>query len=161
MNFNSIVPWLPVVAVLLHVIEEFAWPGGFADWYRWYAPDRAASITTPWLVGINALYVAMAVFAGALFPRPYGVAFWLVVASIAAANAIFHLRATIRMRTYSPGVVTGLLFYLPLAVYGFYSFSIHGLASWSTVLQAAAIGPAFHFYSAYRHRRRVAALKST
>ena len=38
-----LVSWLPLVAVALHLVEEFAWPGGFADWYRDYRPERAAS----------------------------------------------------------------------------------------------------------------------
>ncbi|HMG12897.1 MAG TPA: hypothetical protein VK571_06970, partial [Gemmatimonadaceae bacterium] len=56
--------WLPLVAIGLHLIEEFAWPGGFAEWYRWYRPERAVSVTTGFLVRINALFVVMALIAG-------------------------------------------------------------------------------------------------
>jgi hypothetical protein len=150
--------WLPLVAVALHLIEEFAWPGGFADWYRRYRPERARSVTPTFLFWINALLVAMALVAGALGPRPQGVAFWLVVASIGAANAIFHLWATWRRREYSPGVVTGLVVYLPLAVYGFAHFARSGQAAAGTLLQAALIGPAYHLFSAWNHRRRARAL---
>jgi len=155
------VPWLPLGAVVLHLIEEFAWPGGFPAWYRRYVPSGAASITTSRLLRVNALFVAMAAVAGILFPRPYGVALWLIVASIGAANAFFHLWATVKMREYSPGLVTGLLLYLPLAAYGFYAFAVKGLASRSTLAQAALVGPAYHLYLAYRHRRRAATLESS
>lgn len=161
MDFVAIVPWLPFTVVALHLIEEFAWPGGFGDWYRAYAPEGAASVTAPYLVKINALFVAMTVVAGVLYPSRYGVAVWLVVASIAAANGVFHLAATIRSRTYSPGLITGLLLYIPLAAYGFTAFFAQGLASRSTMAQAALIGPAYHLYAAYRHRRRSAALRPT
>ena len=127
----AVIPWLPLVAVTLHLLEEFVWPGGFGNWYRSYRPERAASVTTTFLFLINALFVAMAVVPGVLGFRPYGVAIWLVVASIAAANGIFHLWASFRSRVYSPGVVTGCLVY-----------------------EAALIGPAFHIYSAWNHRRR-------
>jgi hypothetical protein len=151
---SPIVAWLPLGAVVLHMVEEFLWPGGFPDWYRRYRPERAVSVTTRFLFWINALFVAMAVVAGAFGRRPIGVAFWLVVASIAAANALFHLWATWRRRAYSPGVVTGLLLYVPLALFGFLTFPRLGLATTGTTAQALVIGPAYHVYSAWNHRRR-------
>jgi hypothetical protein len=149
----SLVPWLPAAAVALHLVEEFAWPGGFGDWYRAYRPDRAPGITARYLVRINAVFVALALLAGALGSRPYGVALWLVVASVGAANAVFHVNATWTMRRYSPGVVTGVLCYVPLALYGFPRFFYAGEADPFVVLQAAAAGPLFHLYSAWRHGR--------
>jgi len=150
--------WLPLGAVLLHLFEEFVWPGGFAEWYRWYRPERAASVTTRFLVWINALFVLMALIPVARGFRPYGVAFWLVVASIAAANGLFHLWAVLRTRRYSPGVVTGCIFYLPLAVFGFVYFWRAGLANVALLLQAAIIGPAYNVYAAWNHRRRAKSL---
>ena len=149
-----------MIAVALHLGEEFLWPGGFAQWYRWYRPDIGPSITTRFLVRINALFVAMAIIAGALGFSPYGVALWLVVASIAASNAVFHLWAVIRTKRYSPGVVTGVLVYLPLAAFGFYYFWREHLAGAGVLIQAALIGPAYHVYSAWNHRRRARAAAS-
>jgi len=150
--------WLPLGAVLLHLFEEFVWPGGFAEWYRWYRPERAASVTTRFLVWINVLFVLMALIPVAMGFRPYGVAFWLVVASIAAANGLFHLWAMFRTRRYSPGVVTGCIVYLPLAVFGFVYFWRAGLANVALLLQAAIIGPAYNVYAAWNHRRRAKSL---
>jgi hypothetical protein len=90
---SGVIRWLPSIAVALHLGEEFVWPGRFAQWYRWYRPDFAPSISPGFLVRINALFVAMAIIAGALGFSAYGVAIWLVVASIAASNAVFHLWA--------------------------------------------------------------------
>ena len=153
-----VIRWLPLGAVLLHLFEEFVWPGGFAEWYRWYRPERAASVTTRFLVWINALFVLMALIPVTMGFRPYGVAFWLVVASIAAANGLFHLWAVLRTRRYSPGVVTGCIFYLPLAVFGFVYFWRAGLANVALLLQAAIIGPAYNVYAAWNHRRRAKSL---
>ena len=150
--------WLPLGAVALHLVEEFAWPGGFADWYRRYRPEGARSVTTRFLFWINALLVAMALLVGVLGPRPQGVALWLVVASIGAANGEFHLWAAARTRAYSPGVVTGLVVYVPLAVYGFAHFARSGPASAGTMLQALLMGPAYHLFAAWNHRRRARAV---
>jgi hypothetical protein len=151
--------WLPLIAVILHLTEEFLWPGGFGDWYRWYRPARAASVTTGFLIRINALFVAMAFVAGALGFSLNGVALWLVVASIAAWNGAFHLWATIRGRRYSPGLVTGCLVYIPLSIFGFYYFWHERLAAISILIQAALIGPAYHVYAAWNHRRRAAKVR--
>ena len=156
----NIIPWLPLVAVLLHLFEEFVWPGGFAEWYRWYRPERASSVTTRFLVRINVLFVAMALIPAAMGFRPYGIAFWLVVASIAVANGLFHLWAVLRTRRYSPGVVTGCVVYLPLAVFGVVYFWRAGLASFPLLAQAAVIGPLYNVYAAWNHRRRARSLAS-
>jgi hypothetical protein len=160
MTSSTIIRWLPLAAVLLHMFEEFAWPGGFAEWYRWYRPERAASVTTGFLVRINVLFVAMALIAGGLGFRPYGVAIWLVVASIAAANGAFHWWAVVKTRRYSPGVVTGCIIYVPLAAFGFVYFWRAGLASTPTLVQAAVIGPAYNLFAAWNHRRRAKSLAS-
>jgi len=155
-----LVSLLPLMAVALHLVEEFAWPGGFAEWYREYRPERAASVTTAFLVWINAVLVALALAAALLGLRPYGVALWLVVASIGAANCAFHLWATLRTRRYSPGTATGVVVYLPLAVWGFWHFTASGLATPGMLAQAAVIGPAYHFYAAWNHRRRAARIST-
>ena len=154
----AVIRWLPLGAVLLHLFEEFVWPGGFGEWYRWYRPERAASVTTGFLVWINVLFVVMALIPVVMGFRPYGVAFWLVVASIAAANGLFHLWAVSKAHRYSPGVVTGCSLYLPLAVFGFIYFSRTGLANIPLLVQAALIGPAYNIYAAWNHRRRAKSL---
>jgi hypothetical protein len=143
-----------LVAVAAHLVEEFLWPGGFGPWYRRHYPDRAASLTPGFLVRINALLVVLAVIAGIQGVGPRGVALWLTLASISAANGFFHLLASVRTRTYSPGLVTGMLLYVPLAIYGFWYLLHNGQASAGTALLAGIAGPAYHLYSAAKHRRR-------
>lgn len=150
----SIIRWLPLAAVALHLIEEFVWPGGFADWYRWYRPERAVSVTTGFLVRINALLVILALIPGMRGFTAYGVMFWLVVASIGAANGAFHIWATASRRRYSPGVITGTFVYLPLAVFGFWYFWQADLARPEVLAQAAIVGPTYNVYAAWNHRRR-------
>jgi len=158
LTFNSpLFLWLPLLAVAAHLVEEFVWPGGFARWYRAYRPERAASVTTVFLVAVNAVLVAMAFVPPLLGRTAAGEAWWLVVAAVGAANACFHLWATVRTRTYSPGVVTGALLYLPLAALGVVELVAPGRASLLTTAQAIAAGVGFHVWSAWNHRRRAAA----
>jgi hypothetical protein len=149
--------WLPLLAVAAHLVEEFVWPGGFARWYRAYRPERAASVTVGLLVAVNVVLVAMAFVPPLLGRTAAGVAWWLVVAAVGAANACFHLWATARTRTYSPGVVTGTLLYLPLAALGAVELVAPGRASVLTAAQAVAAGVGYHLWSAWNHRRRAAA----
>ena len=89
-----------------------------------------------------------------LGPTPRSVALWLTIAALLAGNSVFHARATLRMREYSPGLVTALLFYLPLAVLGFTYFLRAGEASVGTAVSAALIGVSYSFISTFNHRRR-------
>ena len=152
--------WLPLLAVAAHLIEEFIWPGGFPEWYRRYRPERAASVTTRFLVIVNAVFVVLALFPALLGPTPQGLAWWLIVAAIGAANAIFHLWATTSRREYSPGVVTGTLLYLPLAGLGIQRLVATRLVSVPTAIEAAAIGIGYHLWSAWTHSRRAAARRA-
>jgi hypothetical protein len=46
-------PWLPLIAAGLHIVEEFVFPGGFTAWYRSYR-RQARRITPRFLVIVNA-----------------------------------------------------------------------------------------------------------
>jgi len=146
--------WLPFLAVAAHLVEEFVWPGGFARWYRWYRPDRAASVTARFLVIVNAVLVALAFLPPIMGNTPRALAYWLMVAAIGGANALFHLYATIRRRVYSPGVVTGVFAYLPLCALGIRTLVAPGVVSAGTTAEAVIVGVGFHLWSAWNHRRR-------
>jgi hypothetical protein len=146
--------WLPLAAVLLHLIEEFVIPGGFADWYRRYKPDVAASITPQFLIVINAVFVLLAIIPIVLGHTPRGYAFWGVVTAIGLANAIFHIWAVISTDEYSPGVVTGLLIYIPLCLLGLWALRDYHKIAIGTVVEVIVIGILFHLWSDWNHRRR-------
>ena len=150
--------WLPAAAVGAHLIEEFVWPGGFPEWYRRYRPERAASVTTRLLVIVNVVLVAVALVPPVLGSTVRGLGFWVVVAAIGVVNAVFHIAAVIRMREYSPGVVTATCFYLPLAFAGYEWFVATGRVSTGMLVQAVVIGVGYHVWSAWNHKRRAAKL---
>ena len=151
---DSILAWAPAVAVGAHIFEEFVYPGGFSAWYVRYRPDAALSFTPRFAVGINALLVGVCLLIPLQGLGPYGVACWLTVAALLAGNAVFHIRATLRGREYSPGLVTSVAMYLPLAIFGYVHFLRSSRASLGTAASAAILGGSYNFISAWLHRRR-------
>jgi hypothetical protein len=153
-------PWLLLLAASLHIVEEFAWPGGFGDWYRRYRPDLAASITSKFLFRINALLLLVCLGAGVLGVGRQGAALWLTLAALLGSNGIFHIQATVRGHAYSPGVITGTALYLPLLIGGYWYFVTRGLASGPTAMVALALGCAYPWISLRSHLRRARAAKA-
>lgn len=151
--------WSLAGAASLHILEEFVFPGGFKSWWRAYRPETAASVSDRFLIMINLLLVAFsaAVALAVQAPRGNGVAAWLALAALLFSNATFHIIGAIQSRSYSPGMITGTVLYIPIAIYGFAYFLRSGRASATTALVAAIIGGSYHFISFANHRRRTRA----
>jgi hypothetical protein len=133
----------------LHVTEEFIFPGGMEEWTKSYRPQLAGAITQSYLFKINAipLVAFLLVSLGAFnYMGTYsfgGLYAWLVLMSIQAFNALFHIRATFRTRQYAPGVVTGIVFYLPLAIVSFVFFIKTGAINIFSAIGCLVIGSFF------------------
>jgi hypothetical protein len=146
--------WAPLVAALAHIFEEFVFPGGFAQWDREFRPSIRESITPRLHIVANALLLLLCVSVVIDAPTPLGVPMWLGVSALLASNAIFHVVGAIRLRRYSPGVVTGVGLYIPLALYGYAYFLGTRQASARTAVAAAVIGGSYHAWAAVLHARR-------
>jgi hypothetical protein len=107
-----------VVAAVIHVLEEYAYPGGFSDWMRSLNPRFAPWITARFAVIINGLFLLLCVMGAVVASK--GLVFSLSVASLLFFNGLIHLAGTIKAKRYAPGVVSGVLLYLPLSLYAFY-----------------------------------------
>jgi hypothetical protein len=68
--------WLLPLAAILHIVEEFVFPGGFAAWYRNYQVLLAASFTSRYLVIVNVVLVVLCILPR-LLDSLNGIAFWL------------------------------------------------------------------------------------
>jgi hypothetical protein len=134
--------WAILGAGILHVLEEYAWPGGFIRSMRRLVPPVAAAATPRVAIAINGLmfigYVAAALL-GARAP-----AFSLSAAALGFWNAMFHVGGSVRSRGYAPGTATGLLLYVPLAAYAYLAFSQAGLLSAATFVVSFATGLLYH-----------------
>ena len=146
--------WAPFGAASLHIVEEFVYPGGFAAWDRRYRPGIRDSITGRFHIIVNGLLLVACYDVWALRARPIGVGAWLTVATLLFANALWHLIGSVTSRTYSPGVLTGLLLYMPLTVYGYGHFLRTGQASVATAIIAFAVGASYQLWMNALHNWR-------
>ena len=142
--------WAPLGAAVLHISEEFVLPGGFTAWYRRYRVD-ASKVTPRFLIVVNAALLLGCVQVALLGRTAPGIFYWMVISAALAANGIWHIRASVKSHAYSPGVVTGTIIYVPLAIYGFCVFVRSGEASPGAALAAGIIGGSYPFWSARYH----------
>lgn len=98
--------WLFPFTFVFHIFEEY-----FGSFHQWIARVIGAELSQPQFLNMN-------------------VFFWLVMAvGIAAAmvalNGSLHLIFSIVTASYSPGVISGTVFWLPLGGYTLYLASKH------------------------------------
>ena len=152
-------PWAPLAVACCHIFEEFVWPGGFADWYRRYR-GNASKVTPRMLVIVNVALLAACVNYALLAGTALGVAALLGLSALLCSNGLWHAWASVKTHTVSPGVVTGILLYVPLMIVEFNGYMHAGRVSLWMAGVAAAVGSSYHVGSAIYHRvgaRRVSA----
>jgi len=138
-------------AVMLHVSEEFLFPGGFPEWYaRLIPPKTTKKNNTGFLVWINTLMMCACAFSLYFGDSPHGYSIWYFNCAIAAANACFHLWGVAKLKAYSPGVVTGVLLYIPLFVIGTIQLVGSGDIPLFRAILAIAIAGGYHIFSVIR-----------
>ena len=113
-----------LIASILHVFEEYIYPGGFAAQMKKLNPKFAPMVTLSAIVIINGLQLLLCVIV--TFVGKSNLSFSLSIASLLFINGIIHIVATIRKRGYAPGVITGVIIYLPLSIYAFHFFLSSG-----------------------------------
>jgi Protein of unknown function with HXXEE motif len=163
--------WAPLGAAVLHIGEEFVYPGGFASWDREFRPAIRSSITPGLHLFVNALLLLACVSVGisgmpgaaivvsglrfrSVVPASLSVAGWLALAALLFSNAVFHLVGTYQTKRLSPGVRTGLLLYVPLALVGYWHFMHAGQASAIAAASSASLGGSYHLWASLAHRWR-------
>jgi len=156
--------WAPLAAAVLHIFEEFVFPGGFRKWYSAYKPDIKKSISKRFLFFINLGLLILCYDIGAIrentISNSISVILWLGVMALLAANGIWHLKAVWNSKTYSPGVVTGTVIYIPLAAYGYIYFLQTGAVSIWIAIAAFVVGASYQLWSNLFHSTRAASAKS-
>lgn len=146
-------PWAPLVAASLHMSEEFLVPGGFLGWYRGYRADPSR-ISRRFLVIVNAALLVVCCNIALLGRTPLGIAYWLTISALLCSNGIWHAWASYKSHTYSPGVVTGVAVYVPLAIFGYSQFVRSGAVSIGIAALACVVGGSYQFWSAAYHGLR-------
>jgi hypothetical protein len=104
--------WLFPAAYVVHIAEELWAPPTF---YVWASQFAGVAFTAQLFLVANAVFLTMMIVAVVLVLRGIW-APWLVLAlaTVVVLNALLHLLGTGLSRSYSPGLFSGLLLYLPL-----------------------------------------------
>lgn len=138
----------------LHVVEEFAYPGGFV---KWMAVHNSTRLKQTWYyVAINAFAIlggaCIALIANGVVG--YCVFIWFV--TFMAANGLSHIIASVQAGKYCPGSVTGILLFLPLFAASSWKFLAEGLINWqSWLLNAFSAIVVGYFFITVHSRRKV------
>jgi hypothetical protein len=108
-----------LVIYMLHQTEEHLWPGGFRQFtnaHVFHSGNDDWPVDIPGVALINIGYVWLPVALAALFPDALR---WLGLAwvGLTLINGIIHIVTTIRLRIYNPGLVTGIVLFLPFTIY--------------------------------------------
>ena len=110
----TIWPWLFPLLYLIHVVEEY-WAGvALAT-----SPNkiRGANFTSGQFLIVNGLtfVLMLAIF---ILSQRFKFSLWLMVCvgTVLLINGLFHIKGTIKIAAYNPGLVTGTLLFVPLGI---------------------------------------------
>jgi hypothetical protein len=82
--------WAPLAAASLHILEEFAWPGGFQRWYQKYRAN-AKSVNRRFLVIVNVGLLITLLEAAMASRSPVGAPLLLTFSAILFSNGCWHV----------------------------------------------------------------------
>ncbi len=105
---------------LVHIGEEYFYPGGFLEFMKRLNPRLAPQATPMLAMIINGLQLLLCILAWVV--NKNNLVFSLSIAGLFFVNSLMHIMGSVRLRGYTPGLATGVLLYLPLSVYAYSIF---------------------------------------
>lgn len=113
MNYEILL-WIAVAAYSAHILEEFTY-----DWKSWVTDVLGVTVDWPSFYITNAAVVVLGICCAEIgWQLPE---FSLIYPSLMIINAtFFHVGPTIFYRRFSPGTITGLILFLPIAGWIYY-----------------------------------------
>jgi len=115
-------------AAVVHIFEEYVYPGGFPDALQRLLPGARHLLTPRFHIVVNGLFLLLCVCS--VMIGKGNLVLSLSVFGLVLANALLHIRGAIVTRRYYPGVISGTLIYIPLAVYAYSVFLSSGQLTW-------------------------------
>jgi Protein of unknown function with HXXEE motif len=108
-----------LVIYFIHQIEEHLWPGGFrqfTDAHLFHSGDDNWPVNIGGVALVNTAYVWLPIALAAIFPHTLR---WLGLAwvGLTLVNGVIHIVTSIRLRLYNPGLVTGVVLFLPFTIW--------------------------------------------
>ncbi len=111
-----------VFAGLVHVAEETK--GGFIPWFQEFTGFQISATEDIVVNVVFLLELQLGVFVSDTYP-----VFSLGAVGFVFINFWFHVVGTVKLRKYSPGLVTATLLYLPLSLAAYYLMLSNGEVS--------------------------------
>jgi hypothetical protein len=127
-----------LVVSMIHMGEEYFYPGGFMDIMKRLHPRFAPLVTVPMAVIINGLQLLLCLVAIAVGKN--ALVFSMSVAGLLFINGLMHIIGCVRIKGYVPGVITGGLLYIPLSVYAYDLFISSGQLTLNGVIVTGVLG---------------------
>jgi|SRR6266508_1573852 len=130
-----------IAAGMLHVLEEYFYPGGFPNFMKRMSPAFAPFVTTSFAIIINGLFLLLCVLAAVIGKS--ALVFSLSIASLLFTNGLVHMLGSMRARRYAPGLITGMLLYIPLGITAYSLFWNSGELSINQGIVSFLLGLAY------------------
>lgn len=130
--------WALLGASLLHINEEYFFPGGFIEATQRLNPRLSKLANRAFHVTINAAFILLAL-AAALFGEA-NLVFSLSIAFLLLFNALIHLGGTLIGGRYMPGLISGVGLYVPLSLTAIGIYACAGQISVAGLGWAALLG---------------------
>ncbi len=128
-------------AAVAHIFEEYVYPGGFPRGLETLLPRAAHLFTRRFHVAVNGVFLLVCLFS-ALVGKA-NLVLSLSAFGLIFANALLHIRGAIVTQKYYPGVVTGALVYIPLAIYAYAMSLTSGQLTWLQAGLSFLLGVAY------------------
>jgi hypothetical protein len=127
-----------LIVSMIHMGEEYFYPGGFMDVMKHLNPKFAPLVTAPMAVIINGLQLLLCIIA--IVVGKNVLTFSMSVPGLLFINGLMHIMGCFRVKGYAPGVITGVLLYMPLSVYAYYFFISSGQLTLNGVIVTGVLG---------------------
>jgi hypothetical protein len=134
-------PWIfaaVLAAAVIHIFEEYVYPGGFGRALESLIPKGAHLFTLRFHVLVNGLFLLLCF--SSLLIGTANLVLSLSVFSLVFINGVLHIRGSVVTRAYYPGVISGTLLYIPLAVYAYRVFLTAGRLTWLECIASILLG---------------------
>ena len=137
---HSYLLWIATLIYGVHMMEETIY-----DWHDWVR--KVLKLQAEWseFYLVNAVVIVLGASCAMVgWKNP---AFALTFPAFMVVNAIlFHIVPVIVTRIFSPGVITAVLLFLPVAIWIYYEAYLDGVLSLSTVAISSLSGALLMFF---------------
>ena len=126
------------IASIIHMVEEYFYPGGFMEVMQSLNPEIAPLVTVPATIIINGLQLLLCI--AAMMIGKNALIFSLSIAGLLFINGLMHIIGCVRVKGYAPGAITGAFLYIPISGYAYYLFIGSGQLTLNGALITAILG---------------------